>query len=161
MKYLFIFLILVCGCAKISQEDKQRMGEAYEITKLFEQDYQARSEIPRYRQGIIRFVFTDLSKEGDRVAGLCWYLHSGRLIQYDRKIWDELDYYERLNLVYHENGHCQLSREHRCSLNEWNIYSIMYPTLHGSNYIKNNLDFLKEELFSKLNKDYNDCTGEE
>lgn len=122
----------------------------------------------------IPFEFIDLSGAGfsDNTIGVCWYLGNGaRYIQYDRESWEELSPIQRESLVFHENGHCKLSRDHRCSfINSDNFSSIMYPSLHitseleapvgdGSTFwTQSRSKFLLLELFDSKAQYIDDCS---
>lgn len=155
MRYI-LFLILACGCSNLSDEDKSRMIEANSILALFEQDYKSYATVGRVQSKPIRYNFTDLSSMGKNIAGVCYISGDFRYIQYDREHWDELSYLEKVNLVYHEQGHCQLDREHKCSTDN-DIYSLMYPYIFHKEYLEIFLDEMKMELLSITNQRINDC----
>ncbi len=106
------------------------------------------------------------------VVGVCYYRVNGtRDIIYDREWWSQLSSSQKKELVYHENGHCQLSRAHRCGdINGLNYKSIMYPSLHSNAQLTINIPalqpgyygdstihYLELEFFAKTSQNISDC----
>lgn len=120
--------------------------------------------------------FADLQdsyyKFNTNVVGVCFVRSDGsRDIIYDTEWWDKLSTLQRKELIYHENGHCQLSRSHRCSAINGNGHKgMMYPALHQTYELNRTLpiddeyysiffNYIKLELFSRQNQSINDCTN--
>lgn len=72
------------------------------------------------------------------IAGLCVY-YFGIILNQD--LWREYGPYQRLELMYHEIGHCGLGLEHSDG--------IMSPTIHTENEVKENWTQWKEDFFAQ------------
>lgn len=128
----------------------------------------------RWSKGNLPQGFADLQdshyKFGVNVVGVCFWRHDGsRDIIYDNEWWNKLTMLQKKELVYHENGHCQFNRAHRCSsINNNGDKGIMNPYLHQNSQLNRVLpidheyyslffNYIKLELFSKQNQKINDC----
>lgn len=143
-----------------------------ENRNLYGYDYSGLNKVAtRFQSQPIVFTVADLSSMGEGVAGVCWYMGNGtRNIQYDRDWYSSLSELQRKQIVYHENGHCQLSRDHRCSAVNagGDIFSIMYPIIQSNEelseslglggYFDTVLNYLELELFLKSNQNTDDCS---
>jgi hypothetical protein len=74
----------------------------------------------------------------DDYVGMCTIYKSGRrVVEIDESFWNESDYNEREELIFHELGHCVLNRRHSETMAthpEYNYKfpnSIMYPYVFG------------------------------
>lgn len=139
MKYLILFMILLrpdlalMGCTyatpidTFKPGDDVKMAEVNVHTQEFEEAYKNYSSIVKY-QYQIRQSMDDLAYLGSSVIGVCWWRADGtRDIQYDRTWWKTLTDLQKKELVFHERGHCALSRCHRCDDIATGVQSIMYP----------------------------------
>lgn len=170
-------------------DDSARLPELNDLRDLFEYDvtwylsntftyldfsFGPINGASRFQAQPIPHAFTNLQNEGfdNGVIAVCWWRADGtRDVQYDREWWDQLTNLQQKQLVYHENGHCQLSREHRCSaINGAGHLSIMYPSIHSDSYLatpisillpdywgQSTMNYLELELFSKSNQSVDDC----
>lgn len=128
----------------------------------------------KHQSNPIPFTIIDLQSVGfaTGVVGVCWYRSDGtRDIQYDREWWGSLGTFQKKSLVFHENGHCQLSRDHRCSsINNGGDKSIMYPSLQSEDHLSSlwgsqttygywayELHYKEIELFSASSQSFDDC----
>lgn len=123
MRYAIVFFVFVTlvsmfqSCGKISDDTKP----ACCFKPIVPSD-------PEFSNYIIEFehysrvntsatpiYFADL-KEG--IAGLCHYFRIGAgpirwgYIEIDRSYWQVISEYQRINLIFHELGHCVLGRDH-------------------------------------------------
>ena len=68
--------------------------------------------------------------ECERVVSVLTKKTIKRRIFIDAKIWDHLDEMERINLVFHEIGHCVMLKPHDATMSKDNCpKSIMYPEI--------------------------------
>jgi len=87
-------------------------------------------------------------------AGVCHYFRvlSGPIlwgyIEVDREYWQVLSEYQKINLIFHELGHCVLGREHTPS-NSVTVcpISMMDDTVTDTQCLEDNFQAYLEEMF--------------
>jgi hypothetical protein len=92
------------------------------------------------------------SIDEDNIAGMCQYGgNQPRLLTVDENFWNRSDYLYREFIVFHELGHCALSRDHsEIESTKGICQSIMRSGLTGcrDNYRTSTRDQYLDELFS-------------
>lgn len=172
----------------IDPQDITRMNNVQIYTNMFENEFNYYQNNPislygwdlggvnsslRFQTSSIIYRFADLQSEGfaSGVVAVCWYRGDGtRDIEYDREWYDALTSLRRKAVVYHENGHCQLSRSHRCgAVNSDRMIGLMYPIIPQETYLggviegiedehyKYVFNYLTLEFFAKSSQNINDC----
>jgi hypothetical protein len=175
MKHLILFIILLktilasMGCTYATPYngfkpgDDVKMGEVNTYTQEFESVYKSLpSSATKYSYRIVQSM-DDLAYLGPNIIGVCWWRSDGtRDIQYDRTWWSKLTDLQKKDLVFHERGHCALSRYHRCDDISAGVKSIMYPGMADdwSLSITGRFDYLEAELFNQANQSINNCLAE-
>lgn len=102
------------------------------------------SQIPVY--------FGDL-KEG--IAGVCHYFRIGSgpirwgYVEIDREYWGVISEFQKINLIFHELGHCVLGRDHVPFGNSVMMCptSMMYDTVLSTQCMENNYQQYLQEMF--------------
>jgi hypothetical protein len=117
--------------------------------------------VSRFSSSYIPFLVKDLQSGGfsENVIGLCWYRWNGsRDIQYDTTWWSKLSEIQKRFVVYHENGHCQLSLKHNCMKLSSGFVDVMYPFMPSEEFLTKkvpgingliNMDYMELLLFYK------------
>lgn len=89
------------------------------------------------------------------IAGVCYYVGffngfvQWKYIEIDKKYWGVISEYQRINLIFHELGHCVLGRDHV----SWKDFvtkcpsSLMYESVIDTECIKDNYDAYLKEMF--------------
>jgi hypothetical protein len=95
------------------------------------------------------------TKLPSNIAGLCHYYRIGKgpiiwgYVEIDKANWLATTEYQRINLIFHELGHCVLGRDHM----PWGDYmmacpsSFMYRAVLSTECIENNYENYLHELF--------------
>lgn len=191
---LLLFALFLCSCSNPSSappdatpppsvpptappDDSSRLIELNSYMIAFNNAYSYYAASPQTRlvdsssliavkySGNVPQSFDDLSYLGPSVIGVCYRRGNGsRDIQYDRSWWNQLSSIQRKELVFHESGHCLLTRSHRCGTININndIPSIMYPSIWDTQSLSYNgsfnmFDFMSVELFDRRFQLINDC----
>lgn len=93
-------------------------------------------------------------------AGICYRirflngLFEWKYIEIDQEYWKSISEYQKINLMFHELGHCVLGRQHI----EWQDLvtvcppSFMYGSVISTECIEKNYDLYLEEMFQKQEK---------
>lgn len=91
--------------------------------------------------------------EDENVAGTCQYGSHLKHVTIDASFWNRYSVLEREFVVFHELGHCVLSRGHlESSFNNGICTSIMHSGLSGCQVVYNNQnrEYYLDELFQNL-----------
>ncbi len=81
--------------------------------------------------------------------GVCYYLAKPRAILINESFWNNASDIEKEMVIFHELGHCALSRMHTTSIGPWrNRMSLMYPIIFSSNVYRRNRAYYMDELFN-------------
>lgn len=92
----------------------------------------------------------------DKYVAVCQtYFYDKKIIKVDPDYWENLSFYGKEEVIYHELGHCQLNREHNSTLTipsklRYSIpNSIMYPYVFGEEtfYFMYREHYIEELLF--------------
>jgi hypothetical protein len=187
-------ILLVAGCKNPSTIDfgttntnSEAFLEVLEITINFESrlsyfqtlrtpylgvHFGKENTVSRFSPSYIPFLVKDLQASGfsQNVIGICWYRWNGsRDIQYDINWWNKLTETQKRFVVYHENGHCQLTLRHNCRKLSSGFVDLMYPFLPSDEYLTNrtpsgnrlnNMDYMELGLFH-INKEIVPCVSGE
>lgn len=109
-------------------------------------------EFESYHGATIAYVpigFEDLAGP----AGVCYRTTlNGQItnayVKIDRKYWTTLSEYQRLNLIFHELGHCVLNRPHTPKdLVTICPSSFMFDTIMDTTCLRNNFESYLKEMF--------------
>ena len=106
---------------------------------------------------LIPMYFADLK---ETTVGLCHYFRVGSgpirwgYIEIDRSFWNRASKYQKINLIFHELGHCVLGRDHAPWGNSMMACpsSLMYDSILSTECIENNYYNYIEELFPLWDK---------
>lgn len=134
--YYIACLLLLSACGKAPNIDPAFAEYVYQ----FSSTYSARVEVD--------VVFADLDA---KTAGEC---QMGKVVRISRSFWQGISDAGRMQLVYHELGHCVLLLQHTSdSIIKDGMHipkSIMYPVFFGSSLAwHNNVRYYEEELKSE------------
>jgi hypothetical protein len=88
-------------------------------------------------------------------AGVCHYFRIGNgpirwgYVEIDQTYWGEISEYQKINLIFHELGHCVLGRDHEPWGNSVMMCpsSFMYYMVLSTECIQNNYDAYIQEMF--------------
>ena len=119
-----IFILILFGCSQISEVQE------FEI--------EARNRVCSYLPTTIHF--TQFLKP--KTAGYCL---PGFGVFINKKYWDDYGKYQRLELIFHEMGHCGLGYHHS------DTDGIMSPTMHSENEIEASWAIWVDEFFENCN----------
>jgi hypothetical protein len=136
MRYLVVSFLFLSACSQLGYQppDPRTISgvnpvfQPYVDEYLSYKGYSLDYDIP--------IQFSDLE---DLTAGLCTRWSTGeRQIQIDEYHWNYMNEGQRINLIAHELGHCDLNRDHILDIRNGSPISIMYPyvfTLYPSTII--------------------------
>lgn len=141
MRYSALFLIVL---SLFSCAEKQK---TFRITPVFRPYYDEFIHLANQNGKLWHvddLVMTFITRfENEKEAGQCQTFDDSRtpIIVISRMHWNELKECQRVNLIFHELGHCLLNRGHV------NKLSFMYPSLLSESQCELNEDYLKQEMF--------------
>lgn len=105
---------------------------------VYKKEYAAFYEDAAKRFCIAPPIQVYFSRLESNIAGYCIY-NFGILLNEDN--WVKYGPYQRLELMYHELGHCALGLDHYEP-------GLMSPTIHKENEVRENWENWRDELFS-------------
>lgn len=147
MKYLIMLTLLTsCGKPKTEIDDPRTIsGVDTSLAYYVDMYIQAKENSLNYD---IPVGFGDMTTKGLTV-GECvkWTGTSYRQIVIKKDYWDEASESEKINLIFHEFGHCDLDRNHDEIENNGKPESLMYPINYG--FAPQDFDFYVNELFNR------------
>ena len=146
---LLVFLVFACEKDNVSTNDPFVVDELQEYFEQFTIEGQARGlEIDLVEANIEGYIQNIVEQN---VVGQCSYnADEPRRVLIDRAYWRRASDLEREMVVFHELGHCFLSRGHLDEADsEGNCLSIMHSGTSGCNlnYATNSRDEFLDELF--------------
>lgn len=95
----------------------------------------------------VPFIFKD---QEAGVAGTCLSgIGIGVQIELDPDVWQKMGWYQKVELVAHELGHCVLNRDHV----DQTAVSMLTPSLHDEYFLFYNWDELWAEMFKTVQPD--------
>lgn len=133
MKYLSILIVLIIGgCGKKLPQPKGYIDpEFIEIVRHFEATYNVKV--------YVSLEFAESLE--DSSVGVCHSFQTNspsNWIEIKKGYWDNINYYAKEQLIFHELGHCVFGYGHDESYIEKDGYSIpksiMYPVCFGHNW---------------------------
>lgn len=114
-------------------------------------DYEARQHLVLGTDtSKISVIFGDVDDEEKGTIGECsiYKRSNSTLVTILKSQWDEMDNFDREQLIFHELGHCVLNRDHCNAVDQDNKgISIMNEYLLPLKYYQDNRDDLIQELF--------------
>lgn len=145
--YSLIFLFSLLFLASCGKLESPQINTDY---KVYYNKFYALAESKGIKNIVkdVRVEFADLDGE---IAGSCYWIYHPRKIVLDKNIWESqgiTDAY-RESLMFHELGHCALSRFH-----DDQELSIMNTIAPNNDVYLANYDLLVSELFENTFKDY-------
>lgn len=119
MKYLFVGSLLVfCSCAPLISTDPRSVTETNVEFNHYVDIY-----LNKKGMGMFYNVPIGFARLSGNTIGMCTIWSSKyRQIQIDPVFWSHATENDKITLIAHELGHCDLNRKHSP-----NISSIMYP----------------------------------
>lgn len=112
------------------------------------------SEFESYYGASVAAVPIAFSKLEPTIAGVCHYLKVGNgpiewgYIEIDQEYWKEISEKQKIDLIFHELGHCVLGRDHVTPNGvEWCPKSFMNPSVMSDYCLENHYDDYIKEMF--------------
>jgi len=144
--FLFSCLMMQYACKKDEVKTDEELVPFFE---LFAEEAGARGIVVNYEEERIEGLIQNITTPN--VLGQCFRNESKpRKVIIDRSSWEDLDYYGRVFLIFHELGHCFLNREHldTSEPRSRTCTSIMHSSPSACNFELT--DDNKEEYFDEL-----------
>lgn len=138
-----------CGVIPDVQETDQRPDFSTDPTfEPYIQEFEA-----HYNRSTadIPIAFDDLDPS---VAGVCYRSYVAGSVRFayikiDRNYWPKMSEYQKLNLIFHELGHCALNRDHvKSDSVRVCPTSFMYEQVLDTSCIRSNINSYIQEMFS-------------
>lgn len=162
MKVIIAFCLLLCLAAcqsdpiqgnTITEESSYYDVEPlmWEYFERFEYEAKVRGYSIDLNQLQISGEIKNIADEN--VAGTCQYGSHIKHVTIDASFWNRYNYLEREFVVFHELGHCVLSRGHlESSFDNGVCKSVMHSGLSGCQVVYNNAnrEYYLDELFQKI-----------
>lgn len=152
VKKLLFFILVVPGCMP-------RIGAVFNVApellpyynKFINEAMKQRVTIAQ-DNFVMRFMTqVDAAASGSSIIGYCQTSSQLASIRINRSEWDQINEWEKIELTFHEMGHCLLGREHRLGEITINgVYipvSIMNPDFFDGWFISEYYEYYMEELF--------------
>lgn len=140
MNNLFVLLIFISLYSCKAQDKKKSSPPAYNVHPEIEpyvKTFRAKMTLAGVNKSVgnLQASFADDLQVGE--AGRCTIRttssetisYSTPILKLSASLWDLMSYAEREKLIYHELGHCILSKLHLTTLNNQIPISVMYPYL--------------------------------
>lgn len=120
LRTILLILSLCTGCGSISASDLRPHNSPVDPRSTHDTDEEFLRYVEEFRRDCgVEVTDTPISFKEQEVGILGSCNWSGpfenkkyKSIEIDREKWEELRYWERKWLIYHELGHCTLDREH-------------------------------------------------
>jgi len=159
MKYFLTYLLLVQACGSVNDRVPESTKTVYPGPAEIVEDFEPVEELKPFidlfyaqaenygvfNLGEVDQIFVD-TLEAPNAAVCEWEVESGAAVQirYSKEIWVTMGFYQKVEMVAHEMGHCLLHRRHTPD----STVSFMRSKLHSNYDVFYYYDDMWAELFN-------------
>lgn len=145
-----LLVMLVAPKPELPKNGVQKEVQPYvEGFEKWGQYFDPSYEVPELNIGIAPFTDFDVGLVSPNAIGICYFFTKPRTIVIKKSWWENATDVQREMVVYHELGHCALSRMHKEATGPWGKQiSLMYPRIFDENLYNRHRGYYMDEMFN-------------